>query len=76
MQLAMRVSLEDDRSDGVCVCVCVFVYRSPRPQLNFNSFDRDCHVDRRSKVKDYAVIDGIPRNPVCRTGMTGRGVLT
>jgi len=55
----------------------VFVHRSPRPQLKFNTLDKDGpkYVDRRSNVKTYDVIDGIPQNPIGRTGITGRGVL-
>jgi len=55
--------------------VCFILYRSPRPQLKFNSLDKDEYVDRRSCMKSYNVIDGIPQNPVGRTGITGRGVL-
>ncbi len=43
--------------------------------LLFNALDHKHHVDRRSFLGKYKVISGIPRNPVERTGMTGRGSL-
>ncbi|EDV21714.1 uncharacterized protein TRIADDRAFT_30196 [Trichoplax adhaerens] len=41
--------------------------------LKFNSIDGN--VDRKSGFGDYSLIDGIPRNPIGRTGIRGRGVL-
>jgi len=51
------------------------MFRSPRPQLLFNKVDESKNVDRRSDFKIYSVVDGIPQNPVGRTGIIGRGVL-
>ncbi|XP_057295406.1 uveal autoantigen with coiled-coil domains and ankyrin repeats protein-like isoform X2 [Hydractinia symbiolongicarpus] len=41
--------------------------------LQFNSLDGK--VDRRSHRGDYKIINGVPRNPIGRTGMIGRGLL-
>ena len=41
----------------------------------FNGFDDGEDVDRRSYLRMYHVVDGIPQNPVGRTGVVGRGVL-
>ncbi len=41
----------------------------------FNDYDPNSGVDRRSYTGYYKVADGIPRNPVRRTGLTGRGCL-
>lgn len=46
-----------------------------RPFFNFNSFDDLNGLDRRSCLGDYAVHDGLPLNPLGRTGMVGRGSL-
>jgi ADP-ribose pyrophosphatase len=35
----------------------------------------DLTIDRRSHLGVYKIIDGRPRNPVGRTGITGRGQL-
>jgi len=43
--------------------------------LLFNKVDEGKNVDRRSYLKIYRVVDGIPQNPVGRTGIIGRGVL-
>lgn len=40
---------------------------------SFNQLDGK--IDRRSHEGKYEVIDGIPRNPIGRTGITGRGCL-
>ena len=55
----------------------MFLCRSPRPQLSFNNVDetKNVHVDRRSYLKIYSVVDGIPQNPAGRTGIIGRDVL-
>eukprot|EP01130_Rhizamoeba_saxonica_P001723 TRINITY_DN11583_c0_g1_i1.p1 TRINITY_DN11583_c0_g1~~TRINITY_DN11583_c0_g1_i1.p1 ORF type:complete len:288 (-),score=79.00 TRINITY_DN11583_c0_g1_i1:62-892(-) len=39
----------------------------------FNAIDEG--IDRRSFEGDYDVVDGVPQNPVGRTGMSGRGLL-
>jgi ADP-ribose pyrophosphatase len=39
----------------------------------FNALD--CKIDRRSHHGAYEVVDGMPRNPHGRTGLTGRGDL-
>ena len=41
----------------------------------FNDYDPNSGVDRRSYCGYYKVVDGIPRNPTRRTGITGRGSL-
>lgn len=43
--------------------------------IEFNCIDKSNNVDRRSYEGDFAVIDGYPRNPRGRTGVTGRGSL-
>ncbi len=43
--------------------------------IAFNKFDSNAGVDRRSYTGAYKVINGIPRNPVSRTGIHGRGSL-
>lgn len=43
------------------------------PTLKFNCIDKK--VNRRSYVKNYEVIDNVPRNPFGRTGMIERGLL-
>lgn len=42
---------------------------NPLDIKNWNKLDRD--IDRRSHMGIYEVIDGIPRNPVGRTGVSG-----
>eukprot|EP00030_Apusomonadida_sp_AF-17_P000046 a10746_23.p1 GENE.a10746_23~~a10746_23.p1 ORF type:complete len:299 (-),score=53.70 a10746_23:31-897(-) len=42
--------------------------------LQFNSLDSK-RIDRRSHDGPYTIVDGMPRNPVGRTGITGRGLL-
>ena len=37
--------------------------------------DLDGKVDRRSFTGTYKIVDGIPRNPIGRTGVIGRGLL-
>jgi ADP-ribose pyrophosphatase len=44
-----------------------------KEQFRFNEVDGK--VDRRSFMGKYEVLDGVPRNPVGRTGMAGRGLL-
>jgi len=40
---------------------------------NFNCEEK--HVNRKSHMGDYTVINGFPLNPMGRTGLVGRGVL-
>lgn len=47
--------------------------RNTTIQLNFNQLDGK--VDRISSQKKYDVINGVPRNPIGRTGVCGRGLL-
>lgn len=35
----------------------------------------DGNIDRRSYTGEYKVVDGVPRNPLGRTGLVGRGLL-
>lgn len=35
----------------------------------------DVNVDRRSHTGKYAIVNGLPRNPIGRTGLIGRGLL-
>jgi ADP-ribose pyrophosphatase len=44
--------------------------------LMFNLVDNHSNVDRRSHLGTYKVLQGVPRNPIERTGITGRGSLT
>jgi hypothetical protein len=43
--------------------------------LPFNEVDTEHGVLRKSCVKPYRVVRGIPENPIGRTGVTGRGML-
>jgi len=43
--------------------------------LKFNSLDTSYNTDRRSFSGEYEIVQGVPRNPVGRTGMVGRGLL-
>jgi ADP-ribose pyrophosphatase len=46
------------------------------PPADFwNKLDKANNVDRTSLTGDYKIVDGLPRNPVGRTGITGRGQL-
>ena len=47
-----------------------------RPKIEFNAYDAENRIDRKSYYKTYEVIDGIPRNPLGRTGLIGRGNLS
>jgi ADP-ribose pyrophosphatase len=42
---------------------------SPLEIKNWNALDGK--IDRRSQMGEYQIINGVPRNPVGRTGMTG-----
>lgn len=46
-----------------------------RPPLAFNKLDEEYHVNRESYMGPYRVIEGLPLNPMGRTGMKGRGLL-
>nr|6CO7_A Chain A, Predicted protein [Nematostella vectensis]6CO7_B Chain B, Predicted protein [Nematostella vectensis]6CO7_C Chain C, Predicted protein [Nematostella vectensis]6CO7_D Chain D, Predicted protein [Nematostella vectensis] len=48
---------------------------SPRPELPYNQMDHTCNVNRVSYNGTYVVKDGLPLNPMGRTGMQGRGLL-
>lgn len=41
----------------------------------WNSIDADSKVDRTSHEKEYKVVNGVPLNPIGRTGIAGRGCL-
>nr|XP_058966084.1 ADP-ribose pyrophosphatase, mitochondrial-like [Pocillopora verrucosa] len=43
--------------------------------LKFNALDTTYNTDRKSYIGEYEVVQGVPRNPVGRTGMIGRGDL-
>lgn len=47
--------------------------QAPEKPLQFNSLDGK--VDRRSHTGPYEIVGGVPRNPIGRTGMIGRGRL-
>jgi ADP-ribose pyrophosphatase len=44
-----------------------------RPSIRWNEIDNN--IDRRSHLGKYEIINGLPRNPIGRTGITGRGLL-
>ncbi|XP_059152108.1 transient receptor potential cation channel subfamily M member-like 2 isoform X2 [Physella acuta] len=44
-------------------------------KIDFNEYDKQCKVSRQSLLKPYKVVDGLPLNPVGRTGLKGRGSL-
>ncbi|XP_076815902.1 transient receptor potential cation channel subfamily M member-like 2 isoform X1 [Clavelina lepadiformis] len=46
-----------------------------RTVLPYNQIDHKKKVDRTSYIRPYAVVNGIPRNPMGRTGLCGRGLL-
>ncbi|CAF0888397.1 unnamed protein product [Brachionus calyciflorus] len=45
----------------------------PKADTKWNDIDHD--IDRRSHMGHYEIINGLPRNPVGRTGLVGRGLL-
>eukprot|EP00112_Aurelia_sp_Birch-Aquarium-sp1_P007627 Seg1831.8 transcript_id=Seg1831.8/GoldUCD/mRNA.D3Y31 product="Transient receptor potential cation channel subfamily M member 2" protein_id=Seg1831.8/GoldUCD/D3Y31 len=47
----------------------------PRPSLPFNGYDDQTNINRKSFLGEYSIIDGLPRNPMGRTGIVGRGLL-
>ena len=46
---------------------------NPLDIKNWNKIDGE--IDRRTYLGEYQVINGVPRNPIGRTGLTGRGIL-
>ena len=44
-------------------------------KLAFNNMDKDYDCDRHSFEENYEIQDGIPLNPMGRTGIAGRGTL-
>jgi hypothetical protein len=46
-----------------------------RPEIQFNEYDQICSVSRISFEGPYVVENGVPNNPIGRTGLTGRGLL-
>ncbi|KAL9974194.1 hypothetical protein ACROYT_G011206 [Oculina patagonica] len=46
-----------------------------RPPLAYNRLDDEYHVNRSSHMGSYRVVEGLPLNPMGRTGMQGRGLL-
>lgn len=48
---------------------------SMRPLLAYNKLDEEYHVNRASHMGPYRIKDGLPHNPMGRTGMKGRGLL-
>ena len=47
-------------------------WADPENPLDIKSWNQfDGKVDRRSHLGTYEVLDGIPRNPVGRTGISG-----
>lgn len=59
----------------------VNVVDPPTSTVKWNQLDKDAvsgvTIDRRSLVKngDYAIVQGLPQNPIGRTGLRGRGLL-
>ncbi|XP_065053971.1 transient receptor potential cation channel subfamily M member-like 2 isoform X2 [Rhopilema esculentum] len=47
----------------------------PKPVLPFNSYDHKEKTNRESFLGTYEVVDNLPRNPMGRTGIVGRGLL-
>eukprot|EP00794_Sanderia_malayensis_P014266 gene14266-15753_t len=47
----------------------------PTTPIRFNNMDKIYNVNRKSHTGSYQVINNRPRNPMGRTGMTGRGLL-
>jgi len=48
---------------------------TPDLPLLFNQLDGNYNVNRVSFMGLYKIVEGIPRNPMGRTGITGRGLL-
>lgn len=46
-----------------------------RPELDFNNVDEAYKVDRCSCLGKYNIVNGLPINPIGRTGIIGRGSL-
>lgn len=51
------------------------MHPSARPPLAYNRLDDEYKVNRASHMGSYRVKDGLPLNPMGRTGITGRGLL-
>ncbi|KAJ7389832.1 Transient receptor putative cation channel sub M member 2 [Desmophyllum pertusum] len=51
------------------------MHSSGRPPLAYNRLDDEYHVNRASHMGPYRVVNGLPLNPMGRTGMQGRGLL-
>ncbi|XP_799116.3 transient receptor potential cation channel subfamily M member-like 2 [Strongylocentrotus purpuratus] len=49
--------------------------KNSRPVLLYNQMDEKCKYNRRSRMKEYQIKDGLPLNPKGRTGLSGRGLL-
>jgi len=47
----------------------------PRPVIVFNCYDTEAKYNRKSHLGEYQVVDGLPLNPMGRTGIVGRGLL-
>jgi hypothetical protein len=45
------------------------------PNINFNAYDEENLIDRKSCLGDYEVLNGLPQYPLGRTGIEGRGEL-
>ena len=44
-------------------------------KITFNNFDTVSGINRKSHNGEYTIVNGVPRNPLGRTGITGRGDL-
>ncbi|RMX42269.1 hypothetical protein pdam_00009856 [Pocillopora damicornis] len=51
------------------------MHPSARPALAYNRLDDEYKVNRASHMGPYRVKDGLPLNPMGRTGVVGRGLL-
>lgn len=51
------------------------MHPSARPPLAYNRLDDEYKVNRASHMGPYRVKDGLPLNPMGRTGVVGRGLL-
>ncbi len=52
------------------------VWADPENPLDIKNWNAlDGNIDRRSHLGVYEVVDGIPLNPIGRTGVSGRGQL-
>lgn len=53
----------------------LFALAPSKRLLPFNAYDHKQCVDRRSYSGQYRIVDGLPLNPMGRTGLTGQGNL-